>query len=156
MNQPATNQGVVQLCKVINEGTNGIHEGEELGRADLVDLVDEAVEEFPEKSQWLAQTYQPEIYSAEVNRVEYVGAVILGITSSVTFFITAAGTNCNILSDTVASQSCLSEHFYKQLILPLAQQIFCFSETSASGNILKPLVTVKCQLWLGGYSFSVI
>ena len=92
--------------------TEEMQEEEELEGAHLVDLVSETVEEPPEQSQWLAQTYQKEAY---------VEAVILGLTKGATFPVTIAGTNCNALIDTHASWSCISDHFDKQLMLPWVQ-----------------------------------
>ena len=38
--------------------------------------------------------------------------------SQITFLVAIAGTSCNALNDTMASYSCMSKHFYKQLIVP--------------------------------------
>ena len=70
-------------------------EEEELEGADLVKLINETVEELPEHCQWLVQAYQPKVYLAEMNQVEDVEAVILGLTRGATFPITISDTNCN-------------------------------------------------------------
>ena len=58
--------------------------------------------------------------------------------------LTITGATSNALFDTGASLSCISEHLYKELMLPPVWQFFCLSVTSASGKTLKPLGTVKC------------
>ena len=127
---------MVQLLEVINEVTKELQELEELEGTDLVDLVSETVERSPEQSQWLAQIYQSQVHLVETNQLEYVEAVILGLTTGATFPITIAGATCNAPTDKGASQSCITEHFYKQIMLPLVWQVFHFSIMSASGNTL--------------------
>lgn len=69
---------MVQLLEVITEVTEEMQWEEELKGADLVKLIHKTVYESPEQSQWLAQSYQPEVYAAETNQVQYVEAIILG------------------------------------------------------------------------------
>ena len=45
----------------------------------------------------------------EVNQIEYLETVTLGLTKDATFSITIAGINCNSLIDTGASHRCTSK-----------------------------------------------
>ena len=101
-----------------------------------------------------------EIYFSEVAKakypIEYIEAVTIGlkVSHSHYFPLQCVGFNCTVLIDTGASHSCLSETFYKQVMLPKMQQIFHLFVTSASGKTISPLETVKCSFDLRGHSFE--
>ena len=66
VNFPAARQAVAQLLEVINEVTEELNEEEEdMDEAGLLESVEEIIEDSPELSQWLVQSYQPEVWLAE-------------------------------------------------------------------------------------------
>ena len=81
----------------------------------------------------------------------YVEAVNIGPTKGAAFPVTIAGTQCNALSDTGASDNCTSPEYYKKTHASMNKQVFF---TFASREPLSPLGTVKCSFSIGSHSFE--
>ena len=80
--------------------------------------------------------------------------VIIG-TEQGTTFPTRVGTSmCNVLIDTGATKSCISEKYYQQLPDIQMQKLNHISERSATGSNLTPLGVIHCSFELGKITFT--
>ena len=105
--------------------------------------------------------YQPEVYFASViedkNKEEFVKVIMLSLTKGAAFPVTIAGVSCNVLINTSAMRSCISETFCNQVMLPWLLKAFCLLVASASGSTLCPMGITQCPLKLGhSFKFSCI
>ena len=73
-----------------------------------------------------------------------VGSAI-GATIPTTF----GQTKCNVLIDTGAMKSCMSQAYYQQLMLPATRSIHSFSTKSANGTNLCPIGITECGFKIG-------
>ena len=67
--------------------------------------------------------------------MEDVHHVIVGSEKGTTFPAIINQTVCNVLIDTSASRSCISEAFYKQLNLPPIQELKVHVRSATSGSL---------------------
>ena len=58
-------------------------------------------------------------------------------------------TKCNVLIDTGAMKSCMSQAYYQQLMLPETRSIHSFSIKSANGTNLCPIGITECEFKIG-------
>ena len=102
--------------------------------------------------------YQPEVYFAEKiedkNKEDFVKVITLSLTRVPIFPVSIASVNCNALNNTGTMQSCISEPFYNQLMIPWLLKAFCFSLTSTSVNTLSPMGIIQTPFKLGWNSFE--
>ena len=65
--------------------------------------------------------------------------VTVGSAIGATIPTTFGQTKCNVLIDTGAMKSCMSQAYYQQLMLPATRSIHTFSIKSANGTNLCPI-----------------
>ena len=65
--------------------------------------------------------------------------VTVGSAIGATIPTTFGQTKCNVLIDTEAMKSCMSEAFYQQLMLPSVKPIYTYQVKSANGSNLLPI-----------------
>ena len=58
-------------------------------------------------------------------------------------------TKCNVLIDTGAMKSCMSQAYYQQLMRPATRSIHSFSINSANGTNLCPIGITECEFKIG-------
>ena len=58
-------------------------------------------------------------------------------------------TRCNVLIDTGAMKSCMSQTFYQQLMLPTMRSIYTDQVKSATGSNLCPMGITRCEFKIG-------
>ena len=58
-------------------------------------------------------------------------------------------TKCNVLIDTGAMKSCMSQTYYQQLMLSSMRPIHTYQVTSATGSNLCPLGITECEFKIG-------
>ena len=58
-------------------------------------------------------------------------------------------TKCNILIDTGAMKSCMSQAYYQQLMLPSTRPIHAYQVKSANGSNLCPIGITECEFKIG-------
>ena len=78
-----------------------------------------------------------------VNMVTVESAI--GATIPTTF----GQTKCNVLIDTGAMKSCMSQAYYQQLMLPATRSIHSCSIKSANGTNLCPIGITECEFKIG-------
>ena len=84
----------------------------------------------------------------------YTEEVIIG-TEQGTTFPTKIGTSvCNVLIDTGATKSCISEKFHQQLPTINMQKLNNISVKSATGSNLTPFGVICCSFELGNIRFN--
>ena len=62
-------------------------------------------------------------------------------------------TRCNVLIDTGAMKSCMSQTFYQQLILPTMRSIYTYQVKSATGSNLCPMGITGCEFKIRGKGY---
>ena len=72
-------------------------------------------------------------------------ASAIGATIPTTF----GQTKCNVLIDTGAMKSCMSQAYYQQLLLPATRTIHSCSIKSANGTNLCPIGITECEFKIG-------
>ena len=75
--------------------------------------------------------------------------VTVGSTIGAAIPTTFGQTKCNILIDTGAMKSCMSQAYYQQLMLPATRSIHTFSIKSANGTNLCPIGMTECEFKIG-------
>ena len=75
--------------------------------------------------------------------------VTVGSAIGATIPTTFGQTKCNVLIDTEAMKSCMSQAYYQQLMLPATRSIHSFSIKSANGTNLCPIVITECEFKIG-------
>ena len=68
----------------------------------------------------------------------------MGSAVGATIPATFGQTKCNVLIDTEAMKSCMSQTYYQQLMLPSMRPIHTYQVRSATGSNLCPLDTTEC------------
>ena len=75
--------------------------------------------------------------------------VTVGSAIGATIPTTFGQTKCNVLIDTGAMKSCMSQAYYQQLMLPATRSIHSFSIKSANGTNLSPIGITECEFKIG-------
>ena len=75
--------------------------------------------------------------------------VTVGSAIGATIPTTFGQTKCNVLIDTGAMKSCMSQAYYQQLMLPATRSIHNFSIKSANGTNLCPIGITECEFKIG-------
>ena len=75
--------------------------------------------------------------------------VTVGSAIGATIPTTFGQTKCNVLTDTGAMKSCMSQAYYQQLMLPATRSIHTFSIKSANGTNLCPIGITECEFKIG-------
>ena len=63
-------------------------------------------------------------------------------------------TKCNVLIDTGAMKSCMSQAYYQQLMLPATRTIHSCSIKSANGTNLCPIGITECEFKIGSKEYK--
>ena len=79
----------------------------------------------------------------------FVNMVTVGSAIGATIPTTFGQTKCNVLIDTGAMKSCMSQAYYQQLILPATRTIHSCNIKSANGTNLCPIGITKCEFKIG-------
>ena len=79
----------------------------------------------------------------------FVNMVTVGSAIGATIPTTFGQTKCNVLIDTGAMKSCMSQAYYQQLMLPATRSIHSFSIKSANGTNLYPIGITECEFKIG-------
>ena len=80
--------------------------------------------------------------------------MIIGSERGTTFPIAIQGTKCNALIDTGATQSCISEAYFKTLPQQNLKGLCRVAVKSASGSSLVPVGFITCNITLGNKTFQ--
>ena len=75
--------------------------------------------------------------------------VTVGSAIGATIPTTFGQTKCNVLIDTGAMKSCMSQAYYQQLMLPATRTIHSCNIKSANGTNLCPIGITKCEFKIG-------
>ena len=75
--------------------------------------------------------------------------VTVGSAIGATIPTTFGQTKCNVLIDTGAMKSCMSQAYYQQLMLPTMRPIHTYQVTSANGGNLCPIGITECEFQIG-------
>ena len=75
--------------------------------------------------------------------------VTIGNAMGATIPVAFRQTRCNVLIDTGAMKSCMSQTFYQQLMLPTMRSIYTYQVKSATGSNLCPMGTTGCEFKIG-------
>ena len=75
--------------------------------------------------------------------------VTVGSAIGATIPTTFGQTKCNVLIDTGAMKSCMSQAYYQQLMLPATRSIHSFSIKYANGTNLCPIGITECEFKIG-------
>ena len=78
------------------------------------------------------------------NNVDHTEEVIMGSEQGMTFPTKIGTTMCNVLIDTGATRSCMSEKYYKKLQLAKIHLLQNVDVKSATGSNLAPMGLVNC------------
>ena len=73
----------------------------------------------------------------------------MGSAIDATIPATFGQTKFNVLIDTGAMKSCISQTYYQQLMLPLVRPIHTYQVRSATGSNLCPLSITECEFKIG-------
>ena len=79
----------------------------------------------------------------------FVNMVTVGSAIGATIPTTFGQTKCNVLIDTGAMKSCMSQAYYQQLMLPATRSIHSFSIKCANGTNLCPIGITECEFKIG-------
>ena len=90
----------------------------------------------------------------ERHTVGVIEQVIIGSERGTTFPIAIQGTKCNALIDTGATQSCISEAYFKTLPQQNLKALQRVAVRSASGSSLAPVGFITCNITLGNKTFQ--
>ena len=80
--------------------------------------------------------------------------VTVGSAIGATIPTTFGQTKCNILTDTGAMKSCMSQAYYQQLMLPATRTIHSCSIKSANGTNLCPIGITECEFKIGAQEYK--
>ena len=80
--------------------------------------------------------------------------VTIGSAIGATISATFGQIKCNVLIDTGAMRSCMSQAYYQQLMLPLMRPIHTYQVRSATGSNLSPLGITECEFKTGGKGYK--
>ena len=73
----------------------------------------------------------------------------MGSAIGATIPTTFGQTKCNVLVDTGAMKSCMSQAYYEQLMLPTTRPIHTYQVKSANGSNLYPIGITECEFKIG-------
>ena len=79
----------------------------------------------------------------------FVNSVTVGSAIEATIPTTFGQTKCNVLIDTGAMKSCMSQAYYQQLMLPATRTIQNCNIRSANGTNLCPIGITECEFKIG-------
>ena len=88
------------------------------------------------------------------NDINHTEEVVIGSEQGTTFPTKIGTTMCNALIDTGATQSCMSEKYYKKLQLAKIHLLQNVNVKLATSSNLAPVGLVNCTLELGETKFS--
>ena len=74
----------------------------------------------------------------------FVNMVTIGNAMGATIPVAFGQTRCNVLIDTGAMKSCMSQTFYQQLMLPTMRNIYTYQVKSTTGSNLCPMGITGC------------
>ena len=75
--------------------------------------------------------------------------VTIGNAIGATIPVAFGQTRCYVLIDTGAMKSCMSQTFYRQLMLPTMRSIYTYQVKSATGSNLCPMEITGCEFKIG-------
>ena len=114
--------------------------------------IEEGLELEIEPSILFNRGYNPELYFPKPKHRRhdlFVNMVTVGSAIGATIPTTFGQTKCNVLIDTGAMKSCMSQAYYQQLMLPATRSIHNFSIKSANGTNLCPIGITECEFKIG-------
>ena len=79
----------------------------------------------------------------------FVNMVTIGNAMRATIPVQFGQTRCNVLIDTEAMKSCMSQTFYQQLMLPTMRSIYTYQVKFATGSNLCPMGITGCEFKIG-------
>ena len=80
--------------------------------------------------------------------------VTIGNAMGATIPVAFGQTRCNVLIDTGAMKSCMSQTFYQQLMLPTMRSIYTYQVKSATGCNLSPMGITGCEFKIGDRGYK--
>ena len=80
--------------------------------------------------------------------------VTIGNAMGATIPVAFGQTRCNVLIDTGAMKSCMSQTFYQQLMLPTMRNIYTYQVKSATGSNLCPMGITGCEFKIGDKGYK--
>ena len=80
--------------------------------------------------------------------------VTIGNAVGATILVAFGQTRCNVLRDTGAMKSCMSQAFYQQLMLPTMRNIYTYQMKSATGSNLCPMGITGCEFKIGNRGYK--
>ena len=92
--------------------------------------------------------YNPEVYLPRPRHRRqdlFVNMVTVGSAIGTTIPTTFGQTKCNVLVDTGAMKSCMSQVYYQQLMLPTTRPIHTYQVKSANGSNPCPIGITECE-----------
>ena len=107
--------------------------------------------------------YKPETYFTSIERNDiplwkhikgYVTVVSVRTTTNASVPIQGGNSKYNVLIDTGATRSVISESCYRNLMLPTPKQVYNIDVRSASGNRLKTIGMTECVFSLGKQPYT--
>ena len=81
--------------------------------------------------------------------ISFVNMVTVGSAIEATIPTTFGQTKCNVLIDTGAMKSCMSQAYYQQLMLPANRTIHSCNIKSANGTNLCPIEITESEFKIG-------
>ena len=120
--------------------------------------IEEGLEPEIEPLIQLDKGYKPELYLPKPKhrgRDLFVNMVTVGSAIGATIPTTFGQTKCNVLIDTGAMKSCMSQAYYQQLMLPATRSIHSFSIKSANGTNLCPIRITECEFKIGTKEYKM-
>ena len=84
----------------------------------------------------------------------FVNMVTIGNAMGATIPVAFGQTRCNVLIDTGAMKSCMSQTFYQQLMLPTMRSIYTYQVKSATGSNLCPMGITGCEFKIGDRDYK--
>ena len=79
----------------------------------------------------------------------FVNIITIGNAMGATIPVAFGQTRCNVLIDTGAMKSCMSQTFYQQLMLPTMRSIYTYQVKSATGSNPCPMGITGCEFKIG-------
>ena len=80
--------------------------------------------------------------------------VTIGNAMGATIPVAFEPTRCNVLIDTGAMKSCMSQTFYQQLMMPTMRSIYTYQVKSATGSNLCPMGITGCEFKIGDKGYK--
>ena len=80
--------------------------------------------------------------------------VTIGNAMGATIPVAFGQTRCNVLIDTGAMKSCMSQTFYQQLMLATMRNIYTYQVKSATGSNLCPMGITGCEFKIGDKGYK--